>query len=136
MITVFAMGRHSFPTCRIEIENILSPFTGQFLPASALPQMSCTLSLHIFVLFLSVNWKKQGRIPEGGAVQIIFSDVEEVNGTMPKQNKQAGMNQAKNAQTAQNTATEFASETNVSEVRRQNQQSAAKSGQQAGQATE
>ncbi|GED30446.1 MULTISPECIES: gamma-type small acid-soluble spore protein [Brevibacillus] len=55
---------------------------------------------------------------------------------MPKQNKQAGMNQAKNAQAAQNTATEFASETNVSEVRRQNQQSAAKSGQQAGQATE
>lgn len=54
---------------------------------------------------------------------------------MPKQNKQAGMNQASQAQ---NTATEFASETNVSEVRRQNQQSAAKSGaqQSAGQATE
>ncbi|MED4586331.1 gamma-type small acid-soluble spore protein [Brevibacillus choshinensis] len=46
---------------------------------------------------------------------------------MPKQNKQAGMNQAQNA------TTEFASETNVSEVRRQNQQSAAKSGAQAGQ---
>ncbi|WNC15344.1 gamma-type small acid-soluble spore protein [Brevibacillus brevis] len=43
---------------------------------------------------------------------------------MPKQNKQAGMN------------TEFASETNVSQVRRQNQQSAANSAaQQAGQTT-
>ncbi|QRG68152.1 gamma-type small acid-soluble spore protein [Brevibacillus choshinensis] len=41
---------------------------------------------------------------------------------MPKQNKQAGMNRAQNA------ATEFASETNVSEVRRQNQQSAANTG--------
>ncbi len=71
-----------------------------------------------------------------GAVQIIFSDVEEVNGTMPKQNKQAGMNKANQAAQAQNTATEFASETNVAEVRRQNQQSAQKSGQQAGQATE
>lgn len=52
---------------------------------------------------------------------------------MPKQNKQAGMNQAQNAQ---NAATEFAAETNVSEVRRQNQQSAANAGagaQQAGQ---
>ncbi|CAM5796991.1 MULTISPECIES: gamma-type small acid-soluble spore protein [Bacillati] len=49
---------------------------------------------------------------------------------MPKQNKQAGMNQAMRNQTATN-ATEFASETNVSEVRRQNQQSAANAAQQA-----
>ncbi|MED1722347.1 gamma-type small acid-soluble spore protein [Brevibacillus parabrevis] len=55
---------------------------------------------------------------------------------MPKQNKQAEMNKANQAAQAQNTATEFASETNVAEVRRQNQQSAQKSGQQAGQATE
>lgn len=53
---------------------------------------------------------------------------------MAKQNKQA-MRQAQ--QQAQNaSATEFASETNVSEVRRQNQQSAAKSAQQSGQPTE
>ncbi|MFY0546241.1 gamma-type small acid-soluble spore protein [Brevibacillus sp. H7] len=50
---------------------------------------------------------------------------------MPKQNKPA-MTPAANAAAAaqaQNTATEFASETNAAEVRRQNQQSAAKAGQ-------
>ncbi|MEJ8548203.1 gamma-type small acid-soluble spore protein [Brevibacillus borstelensis] len=55
---------------------------------------------------------------------------------MPKQNKQAGMNQALRNQTAANTTTEFASETNVSEVRRQNQQSAANAAQRAQQPTE
>ncbi|RNB83531.1 gamma-type small acid-soluble spore protein [Brevibacillus panacihumi] len=55
---------------------------------------------------------------------------------MAKQNKQA-IKQAAAQQQAQNAAaTEFASETNVSEVRRQNQQSAAKSAQQSGQPTE
>ncbi|MGG1236743.1 gamma-type small acid-soluble spore protein [Brevibacillus formosus] len=51
---------------------------------------------------------------------------------MPKQNR--GMGQANQASQAANTATEFASETNVAEVRRQNQQSAAQ--QSSGQATE
>ncbi len=47
---------------------------------------------------------------------------------MPKRNQQpAGMNRSQ--QTA-NTATEFASETNVAEVRKQNQQSAARASQQ------
>jgi small acid-soluble spore protein E (minor gamma-type SASP) len=55
---------------------------------------------------------------------------------MPKQNKQqAGMNPAAQA-AAQNTATEFASETNAAEVRRQNQQSAAKAAQKAGNPTQ
>jgi small acid-soluble spore protein E (minor gamma-type SASP) len=63
-------------------------------------------------------------------VQIKFSNVEEVNVTMAKQrNKQEGMNAAANA-ASQNTATEFAAETNVAEVRRQNQQSAARANQQ------
>jgi small acid-soluble spore protein E (minor gamma-type SASP) len=62
-------------------------------------------------------------------VQIIFSDIEEVNLTMPKRNKQA-MNPAANAAATQaNTTTEFASETNVAEVRRQNQQSASRASQ-------
>ncbi|MFD2369609.1 gamma-type small acid-soluble spore protein [Brevibacillus sp. GCM10020057] len=52
---------------------------------------------------------------------------------MPKQNKQNAMNEASEAQ---NNATEFASETNVSEVRRQNQKSAQKSASQQSQATE
>jgi small acid-soluble spore protein E (minor gamma-type SASP) len=54
---------------------------------------------------------------------------------MPKQNKQAGMKAAAQAAT-QNTATEFAAETNVAEVRRQNQQSAAQAAQKAGNPTE
>lgn len=50
---------------------------------------------------------------------------------MPKRNKQA-MTPAAGAAAAnqaQNTATEFAAETNVAEVRRQNQQSAARAAQ-------
>ncbi|USG66339.1 gamma-type small acid-soluble spore protein [Brevibacillus ruminantium] len=54
---------------------------------------------------------------------------------MPKKNNPAAMNQAMQNQAMQNqtatNATEFASETNVSEVRRQNQQSAAKAAQKA-----
>ncbi|QQE74871.1 gamma-type small acid-soluble spore protein [Brevibacillus composti] len=48
---------------------------------------------------------------------------------MPKRNK-AAMNQAMRNQT-ETTTTEFASETNVAEVRRQNQQSAANAAQRA-----
>jgi len=49
--------------------------------------------------------------------------------TMPKRNRQA-MNPAANAAATQtNTTTEFATETNVAEVRRQNQQSAARAAQ-------
>jgi small acid-soluble spore protein E (minor gamma-type SASP) len=52
---------------------------------------------------------------------------------MAKNNKQAGTNAAANAAAnaaQQNTATEFASETNVAEVRAKNQKSAARSAQQ------
>ncbi|MET3291693.1 UNVERIFIED_CONTAM: small acid-soluble spore protein E (minor gamma-type SASP) [Brevibacillus sp. OAP136] len=49
---------------------------------------------------------------------------------MAKRNNTAGMNMNQAAQQqAQNTATEFASETNVAEVRSQNQQSAARAAQ-------
>lgn len=52
---------------------------------------------------------------------------------MPKRNNigNAGVNAtARAAQQNKNTATEFASETNVAEVRRQNQQSATRAAQQ------
>ncbi len=52
---------------------------------------------------------------------------------MAKRNNRAnvaGANAAANAAAQQNTATEFAAETNVAEVRRQNQQSANRAAQQ------
>ncbi|RNB91485.1 gamma-type small acid-soluble spore protein [Brevibacillus fluminis] len=48
---------------------------------------------------------------------------------MAKRNKTAGMTPAAQQAQAQNTATEFASETNAAEVRSQNQQSAARAAQ-------
>jgi len=69
-----------------------------------------------------------------GRGHIIFSTVEEVNVTMAKRNRQAGMNTAgvTAANAAEyNTNAEFATETNVAEVRRQNQQSANRAAQQA-----
>lgn len=50
---------------------------------------------------------------------------------MAKRNKTAGMTPAAQQAQAQNTATEFASETNAAAVRSQNQQSAARAAQQA-----
>jgi len=76
---------------------------------------------------------ESGWIPLSSTEQIIVSKDEEVT-IMPRQNQQnqQNMNPARTAAAtpaAPNTATEFAAETNVAEVRRQNQQSAANAAQ-------
>jgi len=67
----------------------------------------------------------------GGWVErkLISTSGEEVNSTMAKRNRANAANPAANAAAQQNTATEFASETNVAQVRRQNQQSANRANQ-------